>query len=32
MKKSKKDKHFIKKPVYPGGTNAMKEFISKELR
>lgn len=32
MKKSKKDKHFIKKPVYPGGTKAMKEFISKELR
>ncbi len=32
MKKAKKDKHFIKKPVYPGGLKAMREFIAKEMK
>ena len=32
MKKEKKDKHFIKKPVYPGGIKAMREFIASELK
>ena len=32
MKKEKKDKHFIKKPVYPGGITAMREFIANELQ
>ncbi len=32
MKKEKKDKHFIKKPVYPGGLKAMRAFISQELK
>ena len=32
MKKEKKDKHFIKKPMYPGGNRAMKAFIRKELQ
>lgn len=27
MKKELKDKHFIRKPVYPGGTKAMQEFL-----
>ena len=31
MSKEKKDKHFIKKPVYPGGTKAFREFINKNL-
>ncbi len=32
MKKEKKDKHFIKKPVYPGGPVAMKSFIKSQLK
>lgn len=32
MKKQRKPKSFIKKPVYPGGLKAMREFISKELK
>lgn len=32
MKKERKDKHFIKKPFYPGGMKAMREFIAKELK
>ncbi len=32
MKKEKKDKHFIKKPHYPGGPKALKTFISKQLQ
>ncbi len=32
MTKEKKDKHFIKKPVYPGGSKAFKDFISKNLK
>ena len=32
MKKEKKDKHFIKKPIYPGGQKAMKEFLAKNKR
>lgn len=27
----KKDKHFIKKPIYPGGHEAFKKFISENL-
>lgn len=27
----KKDKHFIKKPVYPGGVQAMKKFIGENM-
>ena len=29
MKKELKDKHFIKKPQYPGGEKAMHEFLAK---
>lgn len=32
MKKERKDKHFIKKPRYPGGPRALKAFISQHLR
>lgn len=32
MQKEKKDKHFIKKPVYPGGPQAMRQFIRENLR
>ncbi|MEM9547974.1 MAG: energy transducer TonB [Bacteroidota bacterium] len=32
MQKERKDKHFIKKPIYPGGLKAMRELIRKELR
>ncbi len=32
MKRERKPKHFINKPVYPGGLKAMREFISKELK
>lgn len=32
MAKEKKDKHFIKKPVYPGGSKAFKDFISTHLK
>ncbi len=31
MKKEKKDKHFIKKPTYPGGLTAMRMFIKNEM-
>ena len=31
MQKERKDKHFIKKPIYPGGLKAMRELIHKEL-
>ncbi len=31
MHKERKDKHFIKKPIYPGGLKAMRELIKKEL-
>jgi protein TonB len=27
MKKELKDKHFLNKPIYPGGTKAMQEFL-----
>ena len=30
--KEKKDKHFIKKPIYPGGKEAFKKFISDNLK
>lgn len=32
MKKEAKDKHFIKKPIYEGGPQAMKKFVRKNLR
>ncbi|MBT8229899.1 MAG: energy transducer TonB [Saprospiraceae bacterium] len=32
MSKERKDKHFIKKPVYPGGTAAFKAFIKNNLK
>lgn len=32
MSKEKKDKHFIKKPVYPGGTAAFNEFLKSNLK
>ena len=32
MQKERKDKHFIKKPIYPGGLKAMRELIKKELK
>lgn len=32
MKRQKKDKHFIKKPIYEGGPVALKQFITKNLR
>lgn len=32
MHRERKDKHFIHKPSYPGGREAMKAFISKNLR
>jgi protein TonB len=32
MKKEKKAKHFRRKPQYPGGQQAMKDFLSKELK
>lgn len=32
MQKEKKDKHFIKKPIYPGGPRQMKAFISQNLQ
>jgi len=31
MYKEKKDKHFIHKPVYPGGPQALKKFIGENL-
>ncbi|MCB0572704.1 MAG: energy transducer TonB [Phaeodactylibacter sp.] len=32
MPKEKKDKHFIKKPIYPGGPRAMKAFIGQNMQ
>jgi len=32
MAKEKKDKHFIKKPNYVGGTSALKKFISENQK
>ncbi len=32
MKKEKKDKHFIKKPIYEGGLTAMRSFIRKNMK
>lgn len=32
MPKEKKDKHFLKKPWYPGGRQALLQFISKNKR
>ncbi len=32
MKRERKDKSFIKKPIYPGGKKAMREFIQRELK
>lgn len=32
MQKERKDNHFIKKPIYPGGLKAMRELIRKELK
>ncbi len=32
MKKEVKEKHFVKKPIYPGGKEAMKAFIKKNLK
>ncbi len=32
MQKERKDKHFIKKPIYEGGPKAMKAFIGKHMR
>lgn len=32
MQKHKKDKHFLKKAFYPGGREALRAFIKKELR
>jgi len=28
MKREKKDKHFIKKPIYEGGPLALRQFIT----
>ena len=32
MKKEKKDKHFIHKPIYKGGREALRTFVQKNLR
>ena len=32
MQKKTKDNQFIKKPVYPGGLKAMRQFIHKEMK
>ncbi len=32
MKKERKEKNFIKKPVYPGGSKAMKAFVNEHLQ
>jgi len=32
MSKSKKDEHFVKKPIYPGGLTAMRKLIAAELK
>ena len=31
MHREKKDKHFIHKPVYPGGRQAMRKFLAEQL-
>ncbi len=32
MKKERKGKHFIKKPIYQGGPAALKQFISQQMQ
>ena len=32
MKKERKGKHFIKKPIYKGGPSALKQFISQQMQ
>lgn len=32
MRKERKDKHFLHKPVYPGGIKAIRKFIGAELQ
>jgi len=32
VQKERKDKHFIKKPIYPGGRDALKKFIGANLK
>ena len=32
MRKERKDKHFIKKPTYPGGPSAFRKFIRENLK
>jgi len=32
MKKERKEKHFIKKPIYKGGPTAMKHFIGQQMK
>lgn len=32
MAKEKKEKHFVQKPIYPGGPKALRTFITKHLR
>lgn len=32
MQKEKKEKHFLQKPVYPGGNQKMKSFIASHLK
>ena len=32
MHKERKDKHFIHKPVYPGGRSAMQAFVTQNLK
>ena len=32
MQKQRKDKHFIKKPIFTGGLKAMRELIRKEMK
>ncbi|MDX1684033.1 MAG: energy transducer TonB [Saprospiraceae bacterium] len=32
MKREKKDKNFIHKPIYPGGNEAFKSFVKAELK
>ena len=31
MQKEKKEKHFVKKPIYPGGRQALKQFVRENL-
>ena len=32
MHKERKDKHFIKKPIYPGGKEALRKFIRENMQ